>query len=183
MSDTPNTVVICRAPGSGAASEYPVDRIQNPRWDHTAGGRQNRYGYYALYGYIPYEDAAKLVDCSGTHGSYGSEAKICICESDNQSPNNHAAYRKLVKIAGDKPKSIIAQNRPKNAPLCTKRIRQIMSEKKQLFRPELRNMILEEGYQLETFRRALKTLLKKELSCQGGPNSPKQVIFWNENKK
>ena len=183
MSETPNTVVICRSPGSRVTSEYPVDRIQNPHWSNIAGGRKNRYGYYALYGYIPYEDAVKFVDCSGTHGYYGSEAKICIREKDNRSANHRAAYQKLMKICGEKPMSAIAKNRPQDAPPCTKRIRQIMVEKNQVYRYEIRDLIRIEGYKLETFRRALKTLLKKELSCQGSPNSPKQVIFLNEDKK
>ena len=183
MPDTLNTVLICRSPSGTTGGEYPIENIRNPHWSRVSGGYNRVYGWYALYGYIPYEDAEQIVDCSGRHSYYGNNVKICIIEKDNRSENHSMAYRELLKVAGEKPMSVIARNRPGNAPPCTKRILQIMTERKRMLRRTLRKMIINEGYREVTFRRALNDLLWTKLSCEGEPQSPKQIIFVREEDK
>ncbi len=61
----------------------------------------------------------ELVDCSGDHNYGYNGAKICIPEGLNKNPPYKDGYDYLSGLAGKKPKSKIASNRPEGFP-CTK---------------------------------------------------------------
>lgn len=88
MSNTP-LVKICRSPG-GEVNEVGIDEISGIRWDNITGGFGERLKNYELFGYIDYNLAKKLVDCSGMHN--GNSAKILICEPNPEKYPEESKY-------------------------------------------------------------------------------------------
>lgn len=163
--------------------EINPEKIKNVRWDNISGGYEAKYGFYQLYGYIDYEDAMELVDCSGEHESLGRRAKICIVENLNKEMPYIEGYQYLLSQVLSKPKSKIAQNRPQGYPPCTKYILQVLDEYGSLTRKELREKLTkdfgnkEKGYALGTIRRALFELVKSErVSISDEKNHNQQIV-------
>lgn len=164
--------------------EIEVGEISGVKWDDESGGYKEKYGFYSLYGYIDYQLAMELVDCSGAHEKYGSLAKICILEKLNDAIPYKEGYEYLLsKASNSKPQSKIAQNRPQGYPPCTKYILQVLDEYDSITRKELRGKLTKEiaddggGYKLETIRRALFQLVSnKKISISYEKNRNNQVI-------
>ncbi len=113
-------VIIVRNPQSYTkSSPIDINKISQIRWDSVSGGVHAIQGWYSLYGYIDYSLAMELVDCSGDHNYGYNGAKICIPEGLNKNPPYKDGYDYLSGLAGKKPKSKIASNRPEGFP-CTK---------------------------------------------------------------
>lgn len=178
----PDEVVICRQRG-GTQALYNIYQMQNVHWDCVSGGVNKRQNGYSLYALIPYEDAEKLVDCSGLHSFGGNYARICICKSHNTGRRSDA-YRRLVEmVTKAKPKSQISQNRPKGQPPCSVKIRELLTTHASLSRKELRAELKEIGYQTNTIRGAIKRMrLNGEIIVEGYHHTS-QVIKINLHKQ
>lgn len=175
---TSGMVLICRHPGDYEGGPFPADKISNVHWGCVSGGVNRRQNGFSLYGYAPYEDVMDIVACSGRHNFGYNDMKICITAANNKdNPKYRAAYYSLVEKADEKSRCGIAGKCPPGAPSCTKRIREIMAEKKTTTRRELRNSLLDEGYKTETIRDAIKNLRYQEfLEAEGDWRSPSQII-------
>lgn len=136
--------------------EIDVESIGSVRWDNISGGYNNRSGGYSLYGYISYDKAVELVDCSGKHDLGHNDAKVCIPESLNRGKEYKEGYQYLKDHAiNEKPQSKISKNRPDGWGPCTKCILKILEKRTTITRKELREMIGgddsgKEGYNLST---------------------------------
>ena len=169
-------VAISRGPQSTMVSEIDIKYISNIHWGYVSGGYKKKTGYALLYGMIPYEMAMKLVDCSGMHNFGGNDAKICIEERYNKDERYCAGYNELKKKAGEKPGSMISENRPEGQPPCTKKILMLLGEGK-MMRFEVRERLLEFGYKPQTIRGAIKSLHEKEMiELEGSSRSRYQAI-------
>ncbi len=154
------------------AAEVDVSQIDNCRWDNISGGYGKRHAGYALYGYIPYEEAAKLVNCSGRHEDYGYQVKIMIPKSWNREDPYKEGYRHLIQHAGIKPKFRKDGQIP-----CTKRIILIVGNEGVVKRKQLREQLISEGYPKMQIAGALKCMKQDgRLILTGSPNSPYQLI-------
>ena len=174
-------MLICRHPSDNTINEISISEIGNVHWDNISGGTQNKSGSYSLYGYIEYSLAAKLVKCSGRHDYGYNQAKICIPKRANSSSKYMDGYKELLKQAGDPPPSIISQNRPKNAPPCTKAILGLLKNS-DLTRGELRQLLLVKGYQSNTILNAIRSLQKNEKIITKGSNYSKYQIIKTNTK-
>ena len=167
-------VIICRGISNYRCAEYDADKISNVHWDNISGGVNRRQAGYSLYGYIPYEDAAELIDCSGRHNYGYNDAKVCIRASDNKSERYQDGYKLLVNQAGTKPSS---STRPSGAQPCTKRILSLLDEVGEITRSELREKLMDEGYNDTTIRNAIKRLENQwKIKMDGPSQSPRQKI-------
>ena len=171
-------ILICRQPG-GSCVEIDTSEISNPKWDNKSGGYRQKRGGYSLYGYIPYSRAVELgeegLDCSGTHEYFDDIAKVCICKV-SRSDKHYKGYTLLLKMAGDKPKSIISINRPQGEPPCTKKILMLLSDK-EMERGNLRDVLLDTGYKANTILGAINRLKRAhKIVLDGSSNSRKQKI-------
>ncbi len=174
MDNKNNTVIICRRPGDYEGGLYDASKIKNIHWGRCSGGVNRLQNGWSLYGYIPYEDAEELVACSGRHNFGYNDAKICVVASTNA---DRPAYYRLVEMADERAGCGIAGGCPKGAPSATKRIRQIVAEKGEVSRGELKSLMLEEGYSKGVIPKAIKLLYQQNvLSLDGDSRSPKQVI-------
>lgn len=174
MDNKNEMVIICRSPGKYKDALYAASKIERVHWGRCSGGVNRLQNGWSLYGYIPYEDAEELVACSGRHNFGYNEAKICIVASCNA---DRPAYYRLVEQADERGGCGIAANCPKGAPSATKRIRQIVGEKREISRGELKSFMLAEGYSKEVIPLAIKNLhLQNVLSLIGDSRSPKQII-------
>lgn len=175
-------VIICRSCGDYAQDEVDAELIDNVHWDKISGGVHKRQSGYSLYGYIPYDMAEKLsIKCSGRHNWGYNDAKVCI-----QASNNKGEYRKgynyLVKQAGPKPQSDISIGRPDGQGPCTKKILFLLKEREVVERGELREEIVELGYQRNTFCNAMRALVKQgKIVLIGPPQSCHQKVSLNSN--
>lgn len=174
MDNKNEMVIICRSPGDLEGGPYEASRIENVHWGRCSGGVNRIQSGWSLYGYIPYEDAEKVVACSGRHNFGYNVSKICITASDN---TDRPAYYRLVEQADERGGCGIASDCPKGAPSATRRIRQIVGEKGEISRGELKSFMLAEGYRKEVIPLAIKNLhLQNVLSLIGDSRSPKQII-------
>ncbi len=164
--------------GISKASPIKISKISEIHWSNESGGYHTKTNNYMLFGYIPYDIAAKLVDCSGTHKYYNNDAKICIPKSFNTEEPYKSAYQQLEKAyIHQKPISLIRQNRPQGYPPCTKQILKLLKEESPQLRGELRDTILAIGYTPVNFRNAMKTLVNDgRIKTTGSSASPKQII-------
>lgn len=170
-------VLIGRSPrGDSKVSEISISDISNVRWDNTSGGIQQKSSGYFLYGYISYEQAMELVDCSGSHDYYHNDAKVLIKTQKPKSPY-YLGYKKLCEMAGPKPQSRISQDRPKGEPPCTKKILLLLRSQNKKTRYALRKELLDIGYQSTTIRNAIKRLeFQEKIICDGSPYKKNQLI-------
>lgn len=175
--DSKRMVIICRSPGDWKRGVYEADKICDVNWGRVSGGIQKLQNGWSIYGNIPYEDAEEIVACSGRH-SFATIARICVTASGNKdNPQYKAAYYSLVEKADEKRGWGIASGCPKGKPICTKRIREIMSEVKQITRGELKEKLDSEGYARETINESIKNLHWQEiLEFEGDSRSHKQII-------
>lgn len=148
-------VWIKRSYKAGIVSEVDINEIDGVLWDNTSGGRKEKHFGYALYGYINYNLAKELVDCSGKHGHIAGSAKIMIPKSLNCRGENKEAYRLLSEQAGVKPAC-----REAGQIACTKRILEILVSEREIIRKSLREKLILEKYESGLIRRALKTMEK-----------------------
>ncbi|MGL5436947.1 MAG: hypothetical protein ACRDBO_16485 [Lachnospiraceae bacterium] len=170
-------VVITRASVNSSSAIININDISGIKWDSISGGVHQKAGHYCLYGYIPYKLAKTCnIDCSGMHDWDNNTAKICIQQGANSNPKYQKGYNTLCSLAGEKPQSIISQNRPKNQPPCTYKILNLL-ENGTYTRSEIRAELLELGYKSGTILGAIRSLHRqnKILLC-GSSNSPKQEI-------
>lgn len=165
--------------------EIDATEIESPHWDNVSGGYGARSAGYAIYGYIPYDIAKDLVDCSGRHGFGDNSAKICVPSSLNKAEDYQEGYNYLLKnVINEKPGSIITKHRPTGGKPCTKKILEILSQREngKILRKELREILSgkhsgQKGYELQTIRQALKTLEKTNRITISKNSSPdKQII-------
>lgn len=164
-------VIIQRSFKASKESEIDVKLISRTCWDDISGGIRERHAGYSLYGYIPYELAAILVDCSGIHERLGNEAKIMIPANSNRKMPYHDGYELLKTLAGPKPE----YRKPGQKP-CTKRILELL-DVGAMERKHLREVLIEEQYPANQIARALKRMFKDgRLILHGSANSPKQLI-------
>ena len=167
-------VRICRQIDSYVCAEYPAERIQNVKWDNISGGVNKKQAGYSLYGYIPYKEAAKLIDCSGQHDFGYNDAKVCIRAIDNKDPSYKKGYNYLMKCAGTKPYS---NYNAAGLPPCTKRILLILDEKEEITRLELREKLQNEGYNNDLVCGAIKRLEKSQrITISDARNPQKRII-------
>ena len=176
-------VIICRQPDHYKKSEISIDKITNLRWDFVSGGVHAKFGYYCLCGYIDYNLAVSLVKCSGHHRFGNNVAKIFIPFGINNIAPYKSGYIYLAEMAGEKPPSIISQNRPLGAPPCTKAILNEVEKRQEISRGEMRNILLKMGYKPTTILSAFRSLTKnKNLLFIGSPNSKNQLIKINNSE-
>ncbi|MCF2554373.1 hypothetical protein [Faecalicatena contorta] len=172
----PQKVFICRSPSDYEGGEIEVSEISGVFWDTVSGGVHKKNGSYSLYGYIDYGLAKKLVKCSGQHDFGWNQAKICIPKGKNNTPKYKSGYEILMNQAGEKPQSIISQNRPKGAAPCTKAILSIL-DKSDLNRGELREILLNMGYHGNTILNAIRSLTKQgKIITIGSSYSKYQIL-------
>ena len=80
-------------------------------------------------------------------------------------------YRKLVKVTGKKPKFKTRFSRPAGAPPCTQKILSLLSSGSKC-RGALRDEICSLGYDVTTFRNAIRSIKKQDkILCVGEPRS------------
>ena len=92
-------------------SPIDVKYIENIKWDFISGGVNVATENDFLYGYIPYEMDADLVDCSGQHREYNNRVKICILKGLNIRKNCKAGYEYCVSLAANqKRESFVSRN-------------------------------------------------------------------------
>lgn len=171
-------VYISRHPGDYTGGEYDASKINRVHWGRTSGGVHKLQSEYSLYGYVPYADAMDIVACSGRHDFGYNDMKICIVGVNNKDNAKYrAGYYHLVEQADERAGCGVAANCPKGAPICTKRIREILNQRKKLYRRELRSILCEEGYGVVTIRESIKNLCHQGiLEVEGDSRSPLQVI-------
>lgn len=187
--DNKPVVQICRGM-DGAVADIEIEKINSVHWDDTTGGYQSNLGHYEMFGYIPYDTAVKLVDCSGTHANIAKNAKVRICKPEpkkNPADKKYVeGYNILLSQAGQKPKSIIAQNRPTGEPPCTKKILQLLSDGP-MHREILRKKLYKIGYKKQTVLNAIRALSNTigdgRIICIGSSYSPKQVLCLPEDEE
>lgn len=125
-------VLIKRNVGSFNVGEIDVDEIRGVHWDNFSGGVHRRQAGYSLYGYIDYDLACELVDCSGSHSFYHNDAKIMIPTSINKKEPYREGYDYLLHLAGRKPKNSLSGSssyRPFfSYKPCTTRILELLEE-------------------------------------------------------
>ena len=171
-------VLIVRSPQKYfKISEIEVNQIKNVRWDNVSGGYNRKQSGYSLYGFIPYSLANDLVDCSGRHEEITNNAKICIpCTSNKKSPYCEG-FKYLISISQNEKPRI----RPDGFPPCTKKIIQILKERKHITSDELRGEIQrdidKEGYEHKTIRSAIYRLKQQNKIRVSNKN---QLIEWIE---
>ncbi len=168
-------VEVCRSVGGRYASAIiDAEEIIGVKWDNVSGGIHKKQNGYSLYGYIPYSRAVELgLDCSGMHDRGYNDAKICIPESINRKEHKEG-YKYLRDEAGKKP---VNHRKTVAHKPCTKMILELLSESSVMERGELRDKILEFGYEGTTFRNAIRTLIKtNRIVTEGTPQSPHQKI-------
>lgn len=175
-------VWIVRQPiGYTKCNQIDVNCIKDIKWDFVSGGANIETKDDFLYGYIPYDMAVDLVDCSGLHKEYGSFAKICILKGKNIKNNCKSGYDYCVNQASNpKRKSFVSRTRPEGYPACTKQIIEILKQQKNgtLYRGELRKEIIEIGYPDTTFRSAVKRLGETgKIRTEGSSLSKNQKII------
>lgn len=162
----------------------PIDvkYIENIHWGSMSGGVKVLTADDHLYGYIPYEMAMELVDCSGTHKKYNNNVKICILKDKNIRQGYKDGYEYCVENAlNEKRKSYVSCTRPEGYPPCTKQIIKILKQQEgsMISRGKLREEIVKNiGYPATTFRSAVKSLEKtNRIRTEGDSLSPKQKII------
>ena len=175
-------VIIVRNPQSYTkSSPIDINKISQIRWDSVSGGVHAIQGWYSLYGYIDYSLAMELVDCSGDHDYGYNGAKICIPEGLNKNPPYKDGYDYLSGLAGKKPKSKIASNRPEGFPPCTKYILEQLRKQNKMPRLPLRKKVVDEaGYQPITWCSAIKRLQWQGKIIVVGEHYTNQMIIKND---
>lgn len=189
-------VIICRNPETpnSATSECPVDMITGIRWDFLSGGYGKNTNKYYLYGYIPYRMAMRLVDCSGRHSGYNSDAKICIVKSKNRQAKYMKNYIQMVRDLRSntkEPKQIRLcdieiekyenRNKPKpesEKPLTCKQtmLLALKENNGQLRRRDLMDAV-RDNFKLSTFRKVIKRMAADGLvTLEGSNDSINQII-------
>ena len=164
-------VRIKRSYKSQMCNPINVEEISGCLWDNISGGRQEKHFGYALYGYIPYERAMELVDCSGMHASYGNNVRIMIPKSRNNEEPYKTGYDHFVGIVGSKPDC-----RPDGQIACSKRILELVNEKP-MKRGELRSKLKLEKYPVKQIAGAIKRLGKEaRLVLSGSSYDRNQLI-------
>lgn len=173
-------VVISRSHGTDQkCSEISISEILEVEWSNISGGVQRRQSGYSLYGFIPYATAMKLVNCSGEHEKYGSNARVLIRRPD--SDKYKPGYQILMRQAGPKPHSNISKERPSGQQPCTKAILSLLPSEGFQTRGNIRNELYSIGYKKSTVTNAFRTLIKNEkIHCTGSSNSKYQKIFLNK---
>lgn len=164
-------VYIKRSCQSGKVSEVNISEIDGIVWDNMSGGRKEKHFGYALYGYINYNLAKEIVDCSGKHCHIADRAKIMIPKSLNRRGENKNAYRLLVEKTGRKP----ACREDGQIP-CRKRIMEIVNNEKEITRKRLRDILISEKYDVKLIRGALNSMKKGGRINMVGNVSPNQII-------
>ena len=164
-------VMIKRSCRSLTCNPIDVAEISGCHWDNVSGGYMERHAGYALYGYIAYEQAIELVDCSGRHAGFGNEVKIMIPANRNNSEVFRSGFMYLRSIAGKKP----LYRQPGQKP-CTKRILSLVI-KGSMTRKCLRMQLKSEFYTAKQITRALKRLGKLgRVILRGSPYDSLQLI-------
>lgn len=128
---------------------------------------------YLLQCYIAYETAMSLELASGCHRGIGQSAKVFLYKKDNEAPEYKDGYKYLCDLAGPKPKRCTGV--PAGQPPCTKKILQELANGSLKYN-ELRKRILDSGYEVTTFRGAMKRLRETgriEYGSQGISATPK----------
>lgn len=143
-------------------SQIDISEIFDIHWRDVSGGVRRKTGSYCLYGYINYELAAKLVDCSGEHAFGDNMALVAIPAGLNSEGDNLTDFNKLLEEAGAKPVSKVSKNRPENGLPCTKFILEILDNNSGLMlRKDLRREVRNAGYLQQTFASAIYQLRRK----------------------
>ena len=164
-------VMIKRSCRSLTCNPIDVAEIRGCHRDNVSGGYRERHAGYALYGYITYEQAMRLVDCSRRHAGYGNSVKIMIPANRNNSESFHSGYMYLRISAGKKP----LYRQPGQKP-CTKRILSLVI-KGSMTRKCLRMQLKSEFYTAKQITRALKRLGKLgRVILRGSPYDSLQLI-------
>lgn len=172
-------VLIIRSPGQySTVGEIDIDEIEGIHWGNQSGGVNRRHAGYSLYGYIDYDRAAELVNCSGEHGYYGSQAKIMIPASLNKRNPYAEGYKELLERVPGKPTYHfrLAGQKP-----CTTRILEILQEKGPIMRGELRKLLIMEKYRKSLIMGALNRMGKdgRIIFEASGSNIQNQIILLN----
>ena len=170
-------VIIKRSRGCySEEAAVDVDIISSVHWGNVSGGVNVRHAGFALYGYIDYSLASKIVSCSGMHAHYGHSAKIMIPASLNKEAPYREGYEYLLECAGRKPS--YHYRLPGQKP-CTKRILELIAQKESVTRKALRDQLLSERYGGKQIARALNRMEKdgRIIYKEGSSNSQQQIII------
>ena len=189
------TVNICRNPGSinTKISECPIEYLDNIHWDFQSGGFKKTTSKDYLYGYIDYEKATRIVNCSGLHEHFRNGAKVCIVKNHNKSAKYMKAYIGLVEalynsttdnhqkqcceLALDVYYNRNKRKSKEKSPTCKQTILLAIDENNgQIKRGELLDTI-KAAYSLSSFQKAMKKLVsEKAITLEGSNNSRYQII-------
>lgn len=167
-------VYVQRGHGSDQYGTYiNIDKISGVHWDSVSGGVHQRQNGYSLYGYIDYHTYKAELKCSGRHDYGYNDMKVLIPKVTRDDPT-YAAYKELCEAAGPKPK--IISTCPQGKPPCTKRILYYLNDGVET-RGKLRELLYKDGYQVQTIRNALRSLIRqnKIITC-GSAYSKTQII-------
>lgn len=168
-------VCIKRSAKAPKTSEVSISKINGVKCDNQSGGYGSIQSGYSLHGYISYNDAMELVDCSGMHEHYHTDVKIVIPASLNKEDKYRKGYEILLKKARSKPVSI--HKRTINGITCTKQIIKFLEISHSMPRRELRKKIIEYGYTMSQFQSAIYRLKSQgKISCPGDGRNPSQMI-------
>ena len=168
-------VLIMRSHGGNKCSPININELSNVQWGDMSGGYRKRQSGNSLYGYIPYERAMELVDCSGQHNRGYNDARVLIVKQRRNDPY-YEGYKALLNEAGEKPKSRISLERPDGEPPCTQKLLSLLSTGPKT-RDCIRSELLAIGYQETTIRGAIYRLKTQEkIICDGPPQSKNQLI-------
>lgn len=142
-------VFVKRSPTDYKGAIVNFSTIFNLRWDNTLGNGRKCSLYFA-FGNI---DTESIVDGDMNLPRGRKILKVVILGTEN--PEH---YAEIIKDLGERPKNYI---RPEGQPPCSKKIIQIVNEKKSIKRTELRQQLSDIGYQDTTIRNAIKRLSRK----------------------
>lgn len=163
-------VLIMRSHGGNRCSPININEISDVHWGDMSDGCRKRQSGNSLYGYIPYERAMELVDCSGRHNRGYNDARVLIVKQ-GRNDQYYEGYKALLKKAEEKPKSRISLERPDGEPPCTQKLLSLLSAGPKT-RGYIRSELLAIGYQETTVRGAIYRLKAQEkIICDGPPKA------------
>ena len=161
-------VQVCRQIGGWDLASVKFSDVWGIHWSNRTGGYQNICLQWHLFGYIHPDNIIEGdVARSGRH-NYDNGIKVVILKK-----NNTGIWDKLIERYGEQPKNY---TRPEGQPPCSKKIIQIVNEKKSIKRTELRQQLLDIGYQDTTIRNAIKRLSKNKKISVVGTHWTNEVI-------
>lgn len=150
-------VFVKRSPNDYRGAIVNFSAIHNLHWDNTLGNGNSCFQYF-VFGLI---DTESIIDGDMNLPRSRAMLKVVVLRKENE---EH--YTEIIKNLPKRP--LMEYARPEGQPPCSKKLIQIANEKKSIKRTELRQQLLDIGYQNTTIRNAIKRLSKnKKISVVG----------------